>query len=202
VAPARGLLRAKGSLFLSQCRLQRHVFHFSGARRVEAVQQQPWEAAPASAVVLIGTNRAELLMLRDRLNDAAELRDSAADAGAAAAADAFAQLLARDARFDVLADSEAAHAKDRRGFVAFGLRGMPLKGVDGAVLNLSLMRRVNAAAPPQLLWGVAALQPDRMLRLRVAFAGGEDVAAMHACVLLHADAVLREALAHIGMCNC
>ena len=184
------------------------MFHFSGARRVEALQELPWEGPPATTVVLIGTNRAELLALRDRLAAATEQQASRADDEAAAAAAAFAALLAADARFEVAEPpAAAAHAKDRRGFVDFGLRGMPHKGVEGGVLNCTLLRRMNGGAataepPSALLWGLATRQPDRMSRLRIAFGGADAAAAAHASLLLHADAVLRDALAHIGLCNC
>ncbi len=201
VALAKGVLRAKGQLFLAQRRRRRVEFHFSGARRTEVLEREPWEGAPETTVVLIGTDEPELLALRDRLQ--AVLREPAeADAGAGAA-DVFSQLLAADACFEVLPLAGAdAHAKDVRGFASFTLRGMPQRGVEGAALNFALLQRVNGAQKAFLLWGTAAQQPQQLTCLRLAFRGDEDAAAAHACVLLHAESVLREAYAHVGLCNC
>lgn len=199
---SKGLLRAKGTLFLAQHRRKRFVFHFSGARRVEAIESEPWEGPPGSTVVLIGTSRPELLSLRDELNG---LALAPADDGAAAAAQAFAALLAAEERVGVHTPTASeAHTKDRRGSVDFVMRGLPQhKGVDETALHLKLMQRVNSAAEAFLLFGVALPHaPDRIARLRLVFSGAEDVAATHGRVLHHASAVLREALAQIGMCDC
>ena len=196
---SKGLLRAKGTLFLAQRRRKRFVFHLSGVRRVEVTEHELWAGPPESTVVLIGTSRAELLSLRDEL-DGLALADSSAEA----AAGALQALLAAEARVCVCEPNACdAHAKDLGGSVDFALRGMPLKGVDEAVLNAKLMQRVNSAAEAFLLFGVALPHaPDRIARLRIVLAGAEDVAATHGRLMHHIAAVLRDALAQIGMCDC
>jgi hypothetical protein len=198
-AHAPGLLRAKGQLWLSQCRRQRFSFHFSGARRVEAVAEEPWEGAGSTTVVLIGTDRGELLALRDALEASAATRSGSADATARDASAAFTALLAADARFELPPPAAADGVRDAPGFVAFSLRGRPHQGVHAAALNCALARRANAAAGQRLLvWGAPAYAT-----VRVVFSGAdEDVAAAHAGLLSHADAVLRDAMQHIGLCSC
>lgn len=196
------LLRAKGTLFLAQRRRKRFVFHFSGARRVEVAENEPWLGPPESTVVLIGTSRAELASLRDELDGLAQVSEAAGSP--AAAASALAALLAAESRVCVCEpDASEAHAKDVGGCVDFMLRGMPYKGVDEAVLNAKLAQRVNSAAEAFLLFAVALPHaPDRVARLRIVLAGDEDVAATHGRLMHHVAAVLRDALAQIGMCDC
>ena len=200
---SKGLLRAKGTLFLAQRRRKRFVFHFSGARRVEVVEHEPWEGSPQSTLVLIGTSSAELAALRDELDGLlTQAPENLSDS--AAAASACAALLAAEERVAVCAPAASeAHAKDRGGCVDFSFRGMPHKGVDEAALNFKLMQRLNGAAEAFLLFGVALPHaPDRMARLCIVLAGTEDVAATHSRLMHHAAAVRRDALAQIGMCDC
>ena len=202
---SKSLLRAKGTLFLEQRRRKRFVFHLSGARRVEVIECEQWEGPPESTVVLIGTSRAELVALRGQLDGIATARfDDDSSGRAADAASAFAALLAAEARVGVCPPAISdAHAKDRAGCVDFCMRGMPHKGVDDAALNAKLMKYVNAADDTFLLLGVALPHaPDRIARVRLVFSGDEDVAATHKQLMLHVTAVLREALAHIGLCDC
>jgi G3E family GTPase len=198
-AHAPGLLRAKGQLWVSQCRQQRFSFHFSGARRVEAVAEESWEGAGSTTVVLIGTDRGELLALRDALESSvARPPPHSDDTIACDVAAAFAALLASDARFELPPPAAADGTKDAPGFVAFSLRGRPHQGVQAAVLNCALARRMNAAVGQRLLvWGAPAYAS-----VRIVFGGAEDVAAAHAGLLSQAEAVLRDALQHIGLCNC
>ena len=203
---SKGLLRAKGSLFTAQRRRKRFVFHFSGARRVEVIEREAWEGPPESTVVLIGTNRAELLSLRDQLDGFVQPSEGDTAQGCAVdAANAFAALLAAEGRVGICAPAASeAHAKDRGGCVDFAFRGMPHKGIDEAVLNATLMRRVNSSADETFLLSGVALPhaPDRIARVRLIFSGDEDVAVSHARLMLHVTAVLRDALAQIGLCDC
>ena len=202
---SKGLLRAKGTLFLAQRRRKRFVFHLSGARRVEAIECEQWEGPPESTVVLIGTSRAELVSLRDQLDGFVQTASEGDSSGRATdAATAFAALLAAEERVGVCAPATSeAHAKDRAGCVDFCMRGMPHKGIDDAVLNAKLMKRVNGADEAFLLFGVALpCAPDRVARIRLVFSGDEDPTAVHKQLMPHVTAVLREALAQIGLCDC
>lgn len=198
-ARAPGLLRAKGQLYVRQRRRSRFAFHVSGARRVEVVEEEPWEGPGATLVVLIGTSRGELLALRDELEALSAAADAADDAFAARAAEALAALLAADARFEVATTSAASTAtSDRPGCVTFGLRGKPHLGVTAAAVNAALARRFNAAPEQRfLLWSGGA-----HACLHIMLASRADVDPAHASVLLHADAAQREALMHVGVCNC
>ena len=202
---SEGLLRAKGALFLAQRRRKRFVFHLSGARRVEVTEGEQWEGPPESTVVLIGTSRAELVALRDQLDGFMQTQsDDDSNGRAADAASAFAALLAAEERVGVCAPaSSEGHAKDSAGCVDFSMRGMPLKGVDEAVLNAKLVKRVNGADEAFLLFGVALPQaPDRLARVRLVFSGDQDAVATHKQLMPHVVAVLRDALAQIGLCDC
>jgi len=202
---SKGLLRAKGTLFLAQRRRKRFVFHLSGARRVEVIESEQWEGPPECTVVLIGTSRAELVFLRDQLDGFVQTQTNDDNNGRAAdAARAFAALLAAEERVGVCAPAASeAHAKDRAGCVDFLMRGMPHKGVDEASLNAKLVKRVNGADEAFMLFGVALPHaPDRLARVCLVFSGDEDAASTHKRLMLHVSAVLRDALAQIGLCDC
>ena len=202
---SKSLLRAKGTLFLAQRRRKRFVFHLSGARRVEVIESEQWEGPPECTVVLIGTSRAELVFLRDQLDGFVQTQTNDDNNGRAAdAARAFAALLAAEERVGVCAPAASeAHAKDRAGCVDFLMRGMPHKGVDEASLNAKLVKRVNGADEAFMLFGVALPHaPDRLARVCLVFSGDEDAASTHKRLMLHVSAVLRDALAQIGLCDC
>ena len=200
---AKGLLRAKGVLFLAQRRRKRFVFHFSGARRLEVTETELWLGSPESTVVLIGTSRSELMSLRDELGGLTQARVESSRSPEDAACE-LAALLAAEPRVCVCEPVAAeAHAKDRGGCVEFSLRGMPLKGIDETVLNAKLAQCVNSAAEAFMLLGVALPHaPDRLARLRIALAGDEDVTATRDRLMHHITIVVRDALVHIGMCDC
>lgn len=188
---ARGLLRAKGQLFLAQRRARRHIFHFSGAGRVEGRDEGGWEGTPGSTIVLIGSDRTELQRLRGLL-------DQLATCSASDAATAFAARVCKDARFEDL-PAVAVHERDVPGMVDLSLKGHPLRGIDSAALNGALMRVAAADQAPLLLWGVTAQKPGGAARLRLAFPVSDSA---WETLSRAADAVLRDAFAHVGLCAC
>jgi|APGre2960657444_1045066.scaffolds.fasta_scaffold13447_2 G3E family GTPase len=185
--PARGLLRAKGHVWLAQRRRRRCVLQLSGARRTVLLDEGEWEGEPGTELVLIGTDRAALLALCDGLRTI-----QTATEGGVAETTAFAARLSADTRFKVSCDG---------GLAEFGLHGAPQHGVDGASLNERLMRSVNSSSL-LLLWGVATLQPDRQKLLRAALAPGANAEALAGLVIAHAETLLRSALAHVCTCDC
>lgn len=172
--PARGLLRAKGQLWLAQSPLASTSLQLSGARRSVVVEGEPWEGPPSSALVLIGSDRAVLNGLVAGLDAL-----GAQEPGPAGLA------LAADARF--------VDVEERGGYVEFSMRGVPSRGLEAAALNGQLMRAVNAAGR-LVLWGAGPGRAGDVRRLRC-FGGGEEVAEA-------AGRVLRQALGGASGCDC
>lgn len=61
-----GLLRCKGILKFTECPAWRYTAHLSGRQRVEVLRAGPWEGAPVSQLVLIGSDPAALAALREQ----------------------------------------------------------------------------------------------------------------------------------------
>eukprot|EP00897_Mesotaenium_endlicherianum_P006259 jgi/Mesen1/5661/ME000286S04873 len=157
---ARGLLRAKGLLWFAEHREARYTFQSSGRQRHEAVHSGAWESPPGCHVVLIGRDREELLRLQQALLQLCFAPNSDTPApsllphAAAAAAEAFADLVAHDARFILHCHTAAPNGDEdenededgqrKRSLVLFGLVGAPLKGITEGTLNASLMAHINA----------------------------------------------------------
>jgi len=186
--PARGLLRAKGHLWLAQRPLHRCALQLAGARRTVVSEEAAWEGPPASCLVLIGTHRGALLALRDILDALPEA------GGCDQTAAAFAARVAADGRF---CQPELLPG----GVAELSLRGAPRQGLDGPALNGMLARAVNVGGA-LLLWTVAAREPASALRLRVALGAGDDGAALADVLLRCTDAVYRKALGTASACDC
>lgn len=132
-----GLLRAKGILWFVEDRDSRFVFQWSGVKRVEAVGGGPWESAPKSCLVLIGTDKSELESIHLQLSKLAEPhKEIASCIGSKESAQNFSMKVAADGRFkDPCLKQES--------LVVFGLKGSPSRGIKESQLNGALMRVVN-----------------------------------------------------------
>ncbi|KAL5997513.1 hypothetical protein ACLOJK_008443 [Asimina triloba] len=141
----------------------RFVFQWSGVKRVEAISGGPWESAPKSCIVLIGTDESELEAVIGLLSKSVDPQEMPSYTGASKELKDFCLRLGLDGRFKCTAPKSLngsrqaiavgrwpSVAKDlqepclqKEPLVIFGLKGSPLHGIKESQLNGSLMRIVN-----------------------------------------------------------
>lgn len=135
---SKGLLRAKGIIWFAEDRESRFVFQWSGVKRVEAISGDPWQSAPKSRIVFIGTDKSELEAIIKQLSESVgrNMNISTANNICKEHARSFSMMVARDGRF-----KEPALVKES--LVIFGLKGSPLRGIKESDLSGPLMRLIN-----------------------------------------------------------
>lgn len=135
---SRGLLRAKGIIWFAEDRENRFIFQWSGVKRVEAISGRPWESAPKSCLVFIGTDKSELEAIMVQLSEPVDTHVNISPNSSACKehARSFSAKVAADGRF-----KESSLRKEP--LVIFGLKGSPLRGIKESDLNGALMRLVN-----------------------------------------------------------
>lgn len=168
----KGLLRAKGLLWLNENRRVRFVFHWSGKKRAEATFSGPWESTPATSLVFIGVAKDELDYLIQLLSEAqmeqvskVNIIDPSLDKRREDAR-CFAEKIALDSRFKVHEKTRCLLqdcASDPYACVVFGLLGSPLRGIHEADLNGALMRMVNARGV-LFLTAITSSKEDHLLQ--------------------------------------
>lgn len=175
----KGLLRAKGVLWLNENRRIRLIFHWSGKKRSEATFGGQWECPPITSLVFIGLNNDELDLLQHAFTNAqVDHQISIANVclnGQKNEASQFAEIIAADTRFKVHERAYQSQAQDSsidtHACVVFGLVGSPLRGVHEADLNGALMRFVNARG---ILFLTAITSPREDHLLQVALENGSQ----------------------------
>ncbi|XP_020270804.1 uncharacterized protein LOC109845989 [Asparagus officinalis] len=135
---ARGLLRAKGIIWFAEDRESRFIFQWSGVKRVEAISGRPWESAPKTCLVFIGTDKPELEAIIVQLCEPVDppMSISSDNNILKEHARSFSMKVAADGRF-----KEPSFRKEP--LVIFGLKGSPLRGIKESELNGALMHLVN-----------------------------------------------------------
>lgn len=89
-------------MYFPFCRESRFVFQWSGVKRVEAVSGGPWENAPKSCLVFIGTDKSELESIHVQLSKLAEPhKEIASCIGSEGHARNLSMKVAADGRFKV-----------------------------------------------------------------------------------------------------
>lgn len=83
-------------------RESRFVFQWSGVKRVEAVGGRPWESAPKSCLVFIGTDKSELEAIMVQLSESVDPHVNISPNACKEHARSFSAKMAADGRFKVL----------------------------------------------------------------------------------------------------
>ncbi|KAI5062940.1 hypothetical protein GOP47_0021487 [Adiantum capillus-veneris] len=169
---SKGLIRAKGVLWLKENRHIRLILHWSGKKRSEATYNGQWECPPFNSIVFIGFNMNELESLQQAFADSQiDLHASISNPLSTkerCEANGFVDTIAADSRFKVL--REASHSQgedfthDNRTCITFGLAGSPLQGISEADLNEALMHFVNGRGVIFLI-AVTSSRQDHLLQL-------------------------------------
>lgn len=168
----KGLVRAKGVLWLNENRRIRLVFHWSGKKRSEATYGGQWECAPSTSLIFIGLHKDELDLLKHAFTIAqVDLHQSISNASSPEQgnpASQFAEIVAADTRFKVCRGACQSQGQigtnDSQACVTFGLVGSPLRGVHEADLNQALMHTVNAQGI-LFLTAVTSSREDHLLQV-------------------------------------
>lgn len=176
----KGLVRAKGVLWLNENRGIRLIFHWSGKKRSEATYGGRWECSPCTSLIFIGMQKDELDILKHAFTNAqidihqSILNTSSLKQGNQASQ--FADIVAADPRFKVCREACKAQgqicANDARACVTFGLVGSPLRGVSEADLNQALMHAVNAQGI-LFLTAVTSSREDHLLQIAMHGTNGQ-----------------------------
>ncbi|KAH7292572.1 hypothetical protein KP509_29G075300 [Ceratopteris richardii] len=182
----KGLIRAKGVLWLHENRNIRLAFHWSGKKRPECTYNGQWECPPYNSIVFLGLDMKELECLVQAFADAQiDSHSGIANHWSRehiCEKDHFIETLAADCAFKVYKETNrpqgslANHcqgpvADDAQTYIVFGLVGSPLQGVSEADLNEALVRLVNARGV-LFLTGVTSSRQDHLLQ--IAFSDTDD----------------------------
>ncbi|BBM99520.1 hypothetical protein MPTK1_1g21820 [Marchantia polymorpha subsp. ruderalis] len=198
-----GVLRAKGVVWFQESRSTRHIFHYSGKKRSEAIYGGSWESQPNIELVFIGRDRRELEELkRELLNLLASRMQTSIEflEDRASAIDEFAALASSDVRFKVHEISSVRNNNPEVEFhsvVKFGLVGSALKGVHEGDLNAALMQAVNARG---IVFLTAGSSPKSGHWLQLTFGG--DLTPDGAWCEIKSAAVSVISKAFQGVCQC
>ncbi|MCO5578397.1 hypothetical protein L7F22_032238 [Adiantum nelumboides] len=146
---SKGLIRAKGLLWLNENRQIRLIFHWSGKKRSEATYNGQWECPPFNSIVFIGLHINELESLKHAFEDSQvglHTIISNPSTSQGCKANSFIDTLATDSRFKVQRKDPQGvdFTHDVQTCITFGLIGSPLQGISEADLNEALMHLVNA----------------------------------------------------------
>lgn len=165
----KGLIRAKGVLWLNENRQIRLVFHWSGKKRTEATYNGQWECPPFTSLVFIGSHMGELESLKQAFADAQiDLQTripNSLSTKQRSEANRFVDTLAADSRFKVQRGVCSSQGEDfAQACATFGLVGSPLQGISEADLNEALMHFVNARGV-LFLTAVTSSRQDHLLQV-------------------------------------
>ncbi|KAL2653237.1 hypothetical protein R1flu_021365 [Riccia fluitans] len=198
-----GLLRVKGLVWFEESRSTRHIFHFSGRKRSEALHGGPWESQPNIELVFIGRDRRELEELKGELLSLLAstlqmpmefVRDRSA------ALEEFAYFVNSDSRFKVHEiRSRNDSGVECHTLVMFGLVGSALRGVHEGDLNAALIQTVNGRG---IIFLTSGSSPKSGHWLQISF-GGDMTPEGAWCELKSAAvSVITKAFQGVCLCRC